>query len=311
MLTKILPAQLVGLISFSFHTLNTFFWFAPIILVAIVKLILPIKPITHLCTGILNFFASCWISVNTIITRVSKPIEWEVDIPDNLSTKEWYLVVANHQSWVDILALQQVFNRRIPFLKFFLKQELIWVPVLGIAWWALDFPFMKRYTKSYIKKNPHKKGKDFETTRKACEKFKSLPISIMNFAEGTRFTNEKHEKQNSPFEKLLKPKSGGIGYVLTLMGNEIHKMVNVTIEYPDNDDFTFWDFMCGKVRKIKLHADLIEIPEDLAGDYINDPENRKLVQQWINAIWQEKDHKLIGSINEEVDYSVERKSANQ
>ena len=311
MLTKILPAHLVGLISFSFHTLNTFFWFAPIILVALIKLLIPLKSVNNLSTQLLNQFASCWISVNTIITRWSKPVEWEINIPDDLSTKEWYLVIANHQSWVDILALQQVFNRKIPFLKFFLKQELIWVPVLGIAWWALDFPFMKRYTKSYIKKYPHKKGKDFETTRKACEKFKSIPISIMNFAEGTRFTPEKHTKQNSPYQRLLKPKSGGIGYVLTLMGNEIHKVLDVTIDYPDNKAFTFWDFMCGKVRKIKLEATLRDIPADLSGDYINDAENRKAVQQWINQLWIEKDRLLSGSADQETKYTVERKTANQ
>ncbi len=63
---------------------------------------------------------------------------------DSLHQRGWYLVSSNHQSWVDILVLQRIFHGRIPFLKFFLKQELIWVPVIGLAWWALDFPFMKR-----------------------------------------------------------------------------------------------------------------------------------------------------------------------
>ena len=297
MLSRILPAQLVGLIAFFLHTLNTFFWFAPIILVALIKLALPLAPVTKGCTFLLNWFATSWISINTLITQFSKPIQWEISLPDNLSPQDWYLVIANHQSWVDILALQQVLNRKVPFLKFFLKQELFWVPVLGLAWWALDFPFMKRYTKSYIKKNPHKKGKDFETTKKACEKFKTLPISIMNFAEGTRFTPEKHKNQQSPYQHLLKPKSGGIGYVLTLMGEEIGQILNVTINYPDNDAFSFWDFMCGKVRRIQLEATLIEIPESVKGNYINDAENRKTLQQWINKLWQEKDRRLATNEN--------------
>ena len=62
-----------------------------------------------------------------------------------------YLVLANHQSWVDIPVLQRVFNRRIPLLRFFLKRQLFWVPVLGLAWWALDFPFMRRSTRAEIK----------------------------------------------------------------------------------------------------------------------------------------------------------------
>ncbi|TQV88426.1 acyltransferase [Aliikangiella coralliicola] len=292
MLARILPAPLVGALSLFFHTINTFFWFVPILVVAILKLLVPIKAMAVVFNYLLNFFASSWISVNTVINKLSKPIEWEVHLPDGLSTNDWYLVIANHQSWVDILALQQTFNRKIPFLKFFLKQELFWVPVLGIAWWALDFPFMKRYSKSYIKKNPHKKGKDFETTKKACEKFKSIPISIMNFAEGTRFTPLKHQKQSSPYQNLLKPKTGGIGYVLTLMGNEINKVLNITITYPKNDNFSFWDFLCGRVRKIKLEAELIEIPAEVKGNYIEDPNIRRNVQQWVNQIWTDKDAKL-------------------
>ena len=111
----------------------------------------------------------------------------------------------------------------VPFLKFFLKKELIWVPILGIAWWALDFPFMKRYSAAVLKKRPHLRGKDIEITRQACKKFKSLPVSIMNFVEGTRFTREKHDKQKSPFTHLLKPKAGGIGFVLSTMGEQLQQ----------------------------------------------------------------------------------------
>ncbi|WP_444996441.1 acyltransferase [Aliikangiella sp. IMCC44359] len=293
MLYRLLPGQLIGALTLLLYTINTIFWFGPILIIAFIKLILPIKAITAFCNYLLNFFASSWISINTLVNKLTKPITWEVTLPENLSTKEWYLVVANHKSWVDILALQQTLNGKIPFLKFFLKQELFWIPVLGIAWWALDFPFMKRYSKSYLKKNPHKKGKDFDTTKEACEKFKSIPISIMNFAEGTRFTAEKQARQKSPYQHLLKPKSGGIGYVLTLMGDEITKVLNITIDYPDNQQaFSFWDYLCGRVRRIKLHAELIDTPQSIKGDYINDPNNRRETQQWVNRLWQEKDERL-------------------
>ena len=118
---------------------------------------------------------------------------------DGLARHEWYLMTSNHQSWADILVLQKVTNRRVPSLKFFLKQELIWVPLLGLAWWALDFPFMKRYSRAQLEKRPELKGKDMETTRKACEKYAHYPVSVMNFFEGTRFTEEKHRQQNSPY----------------------------------------------------------------------------------------------------------------
>lgn len=297
MLAKILPSHLIGLISLSLHILNILFWVPLILMISIIKIIFQIKIITAGCNYLLNFFATNWISINSIIHKITKPIQWQVSIPKDLSTKSWYLVISNHQSWADILALQHVFNRKIPFLKFFLKQQLFWIPVIGLAWWALDFPFMKRYSKSYLKKNPHKKGQDFKTTKKACEKFKSIPISIMNFVEGTRFTQAKKQIQNSPYDNLLKPKAGGIGYILTLMGNEINQVLNVTISYPNNSAFSSWDFLCGKVTYIKIDAELLTIPDSVKGDYVNSSENRKQTQQWVNRLWIKKDKQLSANLD--------------
>jgi 1-acyl-sn-glycerol-3-phosphate acyltransferase len=159
------------------------------------------------------------------------------------------LVVANHQSWVDILVLQKVLNRKVPFLKFFLKKDLIYVPVIGLCWWALDFPFMQRYSAAFLARHPHLKGKDVSTTRKACEKFRYKPVSVMNFLEGTRFTPEKHDKQQSPFSNLLKPKAGGISFVLNAMGEHLHKLLDVTIYYPKGAP-SFWDYISGNVHNI-------------------------------------------------------------
>jgi len=292
MLSKFLPRFLVGSIAFLGHVVNTLFWVMPIFFLAFWKVILPIPFLRKLFDRLLNACASNWISCNKFIIKTTKPIQWQIDIPPNISVDDWYLVMANHQSWVDILVLQNVFNRKIPFLKFFLKQQLIWVPVLGMAWWALDFPFMKRYSKSYIKKNPHKKGQDFETTKKACEKFKSIPISIMNFSEGTRFTEQKKENQRSPFKHLLKPKAGGIGYVLTLMGEEINKILDVTIDYPNHHSPSFWDLMTGRLDNIVVTAKLIDIPEEVQGSYIESAEQRKKVQRWVNELWKAKDEQL-------------------
>ena len=104
-------------------------------------------------------------------------------------------------------------------MKFFLKKELMWVPVLGIAWWALDYPFMKRYSRQFVEKHPELKGKDMETTRKFCAKFKNSPVTVLNFLEGTRFNNEKHAKQNSPFAHLLLPKAGELPLSWAVWGN--------------------------------------------------------------------------------------------
>ncbi|MBI2381768.1 MAG: acyltransferase [Gammaproteobacteria bacterium] len=288
---RFLPGPIKAPFAFSLHTVNTLFWALPIFLLALLKLALPIPPLTRALSRALNFCATSWISVNSLVHGLTLDLDWRVEGLEDLKSDDWYLVVANHQSWTDIFVLQKVFNRKIPFLKFFLKQELLYVPVLGLAWWALDFPFMKRHSKDYLKKNPHMKGKDAETTRKACEKFRHIPISVMNFVEGTRFTPAKKAQQASPFQRLLKPKAGGAGMVLSAMGGQLHRMLDVTIAYPEGAP-SFWEFLSGKIRRVHVHVRSLPIAADMLGDYESDKEYRARFQTWLNGIWQEKDARL-------------------
>ncbi|MDA8940290.1 acyltransferase, partial [Pseudoalteromonas marina] len=251
--------------SLIFYALNTLFWFIPIFICGLLKLI-PIKPLQKLLSWIAKQCATIWVSFNTLNQRLFTPTKLNVTGLDSLKLKDWYLVIANHQSWVDILVLQRVFNRKIPFLNFFLKKELIYVPILGLCWWALDFPFMTRTSKSQLKKNPKLRGKDLETTRKACEKFKEMPVTVVNFVEGTRFTQSKHAKQQSPFPHLLKPKAGGIAFVMQAMGEQISQVVNVTLHYPGGIP-TFMDFAGGKVKNINVHVNVMPVSDELIGDY--------------------------------------------
>lgn len=281
----------VALFALSFYMLNTVFWCIPIFVLAVFKLI-PITRLRAEISRVLDLCATGWVSVNYFIQRISSGINIHVSGDLQLSKKDWYLVVSNHKSWVDIVVLQRVFNRKIPFLKFFLKHELIYVPLLGLAWWALDFPFMKRYSKSFLAKYPHLKGKDLETTKKSCEKFKHKPVSIMNFMEGTRFTEEKHAKQGSELNGLLKPKSGGVGFVLTVMGKQLHKVVDVTIYYP-NKIPTFYNFLSGRVKDVYMHINIHEITSDLIGDYANDKEYKKHIHNWVSGLWQQKEKDML------------------
>lgn len=276
--------------SIFFYTINTIIWFVPIFICGLIKLI-PFKPLQKAMSWIAKKCASIWVSCNSINQNIFTPHQLNVTGLEEIKLKDWYLVIANHQSWVDILVMQRVLNRRIPFLNFFLKKELIYVPFLGLAWWALDFPFMTRTSKSQLKKNPKLRGKDLETTRKACEKFKEMPVSIVNFVEGTRFTTQKHARQNSPFPHLLKPKAGGVAFVMQAMGEQISKVVNVTIQYPDGIP-TFVDFASGRVKQINVHVEVIPVSEELIGDYSGDSEFRIRFQSELNRLWQEKEQQL-------------------
>lgn len=290
--------HLRGILVFLGFTVNTIFWFVPILLLAVVKLVVPITSFRRSITRILMGMGEHWISVNSSILKSAGSIDWQSRGLENLRKDNWYLVMVNHQTWVDILVLQQVFNRRIPFLKFFIKQQLVWFPVLGIAWWALDMPFMKRFSKSYLAKNPHMKGKDFETTRRACEKFRRTPTSVINFVEGTRFSAEKREKRKSPYRHLLPPRSGGFAIAISSMGDFFTAILDVTMVYPQGAA-RFWDMCCG--GHVPVIIDVRERPIDdwlLAGDYEEDREFRRRVHRWLGEIWQEKDE-LIQQILDE------------
>ncbi len=288
---SIVLQSFAGMTSFFCYLLNTVFWFIPIILLSLLKILIPLHKFQKALGAILDGCASKWISVNSITQKLIGDPKIEVKGLTDLSLDKWYLVISNHQSWVDILILQRVFNKKIPFLKFFLKSELIWVPILGIVWWALGFPFMKRYSKKFISKNPHMKGKDVETTKKACAKFRHTPVSVMNFVEGTRFTKIKHGMQESSFNNLLNPKAGGIALALDSMSGQLETLVNVTIYYPQGIP-SFWQFLCGQVRNIQVKVETQKISSNYVGSYSTDKNFQKEFQQWVNQIWQDKDQEL-------------------
>ena len=294
-----LPPVLRGIIASLLLAFNTLFWCWPLFALALLKLILPFAPVQRGLRFAMHWIAESWIAVNSFWMRLVQPIEWDVEGLEKLDLTHSWLVTSNHQSWVDILVLQHQFNRRLPFLKFFLKKELIWVPVIGLCWWALEFPFMKRYSKAYLQKHPEKQGQDLATTRKACERYKTNPVSVFNFLEGTRFTPEKHDRQESPFQHLLKPKAGGIAFVLDAMGEQLHGLVNVTLYYPQGRP-GLWDLLSGKIKRIVMQVETLPIPEQFIGQsYDQNMQYRAQFQDWVNQLWADKDQQLTQIINAE------------
>lgn len=260
----------------------------PLFAFTLVKLVVPMPAIRQACSRVLVRIAESWIGVNGFLFDLFTRIRWRVEGLAGLRRDGNYLVLCNHQSWVDIPVLQRVFNRRIPFLRFFLKQQLIWVPLLGPAWWALDFPFMKRYSRETLLKHPELQGKDKEATRRACEKFRHMPVSVMNFVEGTRFTPAKHAAQSSPYRHLLRPKAGGLAFVLDAMGDALHAILDVTIVYPEGR-CTMADLIAGRVHDIRVHVRERAIEAGLLGNYDEDAAFRGRVKSWVNTLWREKD----------------------
>jgi 1-acyl-sn-glycerol-3-phosphate acyltransferase len=277
-------AALRGAIAGTVLVLNTLVMFTLMIPPALIKLVLPLDGVRRVCDMALNALASRWVANNSVWIAAVSPAPWDVQGLDGLHQRGWYLVSSNHQSWVDILVLQRVFHDRIPFLKFFLKRELIWVPVIGLAWWALDFPFMKRG-----RGGAGARTNDLQTTRDACEKFKRIPTSVINFVEGTRFTPAKHAKQQSPYRHLLKPKIGGLGVALATMGEQFEALLDVTIAYPGGSP-TMWQFLCGGVPVVRVRVQQREIPSTMLGsDPVGDKAYRQRISEWVGGQWADKD----------------------
>ncbi|WP_176516660.1 acyltransferase [Pseudomonas faucium] len=283
---------LIGILTTTLLLLNTVVLICPLLVFALLKLVLPGRGRDYASWAVM-WVAETWSEIDKAIFALCIPTQWDIRGVENLRKDTSYLAVSNHQTWVDIPALIESLNRRTPFFKFFLKKELIWVPLLGLAWWGLDYPFMKRYSKAFLDKHPELKGKDLEITKAACELFKRQPVTVVNYLEGTRFTEAKRLEQQSPYRYLLKPKAGGVAFVLAALGEQLDALLDVTIVYPGNQAPGFWALLNGSISRVIIDIRVRELDSALwAGDYENDPAFRQTVQAWVNQLWAEKDQRI-------------------
>lgn len=283
-----LPGIVRGALSSALILLNTVACTVPLLLAQLIKLALPISGWRRFWSTVQSGIGTLWVTINNLNAALLIPVRWDVKGLEGLSPDKWYMLVANHQSRVDIPILQKVFNRKTPFLKFLLKKELFRVPLFGLAWWSLDYAFLERSG------NP---TKDMETIGRAAAKFKTTPTCVVNFVEGTRFTPEKRDDQRSPYHHLLKPKPGGLTFLLSALGEQLDSVLNVTIAYPDRPP-GLWEFLCGRVAMVRVRVKVVPVTEEILGDYAGDKAFRRGFHRWLNQLWAEKDQEmasLVGS----------------
>ncbi|MEE1979125.1 acyltransferase [Shewanella xiamenensis] len=287
-----LPGPVLFILSLSLLIINTALWGTLVCLGGLVKMLMPAQGARNAVTGLMNRFMWAWATCNGGILYLIAKIEWDVEGLESLNQNSWYLLISNHLSGFDIAAQTYLLRNHIPMLKFFLKKELIYVPIMGLGCWALDMPFMDRTSPAKLKKNPKLKGKDLATTRRACEKFKNMPTSIINYVEGSRFTEDKRQRQGSPYRHLLRPKAGGIAFTLSAMGEQFTNLLDVTLVYPDAPDDVLFGVMNGKVRKIIVRVRALPVPQVDATRYFAESEYRVEFQRWLNQVWAEKDDQI-------------------
>jgi len=283
--------------------LNAAFWGCCITLLGIAKFAIHVTaPRSRARTRVilmLAWLATRWVAGNDGIFDLMLPTRWEIrGIGDDIRRDGHYLIVSNHISWVDIFALFRAFHGRAAFIRFFLKRQLFWTPIVGQACWALEFPFMRRYTPEYLQRHPEKRGTDLATTRKACQRYRNFPVAILNFLEGTRFTKKKRDEQHSPYRHLLSPRIGGIAFVLASLGDQLDAMYDVTLAYPPDEEVTLLQFVSGRVPKIIIDARRLEPPPRFFDPAVTRPgPEREELKAWIEGVWREKDELLESALS--------------
>ena len=271
--------------------LNLLFWGSLVLAGGLVKLLTFAGVRRRVILG-LSWMAERWVAGNDRVFDALLDTRWDIRGIEGLRHDGRYLIVSNHVSWLDIFALARAFHGHAAFLRFFIKRPLIWFPVMGLAAWALEFPFMRRYSPEYLKHHPEKRGRDLETTRRACRRYRDVPVAILNFVEGTRFARDKHEDQQSPYRHLLRPRVGGIGFVLASFAEQLDAMYDVTLVYPQRD-MTMWDFVTNRVPWVRVEARRVEVPAEFRSAAITQPgAPREQFKEWVGEIWREKDETI-------------------
>ena len=276
-----------GVLALAYLALHTAFWCTPLYIMGGIRALLPKGAARRSVGGGMDRIIDGWVASNRLLIRGLRLSRFDVRFGNDaaLSRAGWFLVVSNHQSWVDILVLQDALLGRVPPLKFFTKQELIWAPLVGVAMWLLGFPYVKRYGRERLAASPALRERDRVATLRACEGFKERPTAVLSFLEGTRFTAAKHAAQQAPYRRLLKPKPAGLGYVNQALGGRVAALVDVTIRYPSSPP-SFWSFLCGGCERVAVRIEALEAPP------ATEEGGREALLAWTEALWRRKDERL-------------------
>ncbi len=217
------------------------------------------------CDAIVESMYRAAVAINSIL--IERFLRIRLRVHGETSIDGPVIVISNHRTWFDILLLHQVITRRGPILKFLIKRELLFVPILGWLCFALGFPRLIRG------RQEGGREQDLKVIATAAADNTNSSYALTVFVEGTRFTRDKHEHQAAPFTHLLKPRHGALQ---TILKHAPAPIIDSTIIYP-RDDVTFWQCIGGAVRQIDIFIEAAAPPEPAD------------TQDWLNRRWQAKD----------------------
>ena len=288
---KNIASSVVGLITFLLILVELIIGFGTLALVNIPRGIIPLKIFKIHLAKVSNVIGDLTVYGLKLIMLLMHGNNISVINNQEFDKNEWYMAMSNHQSWADIFILLVAANYKLPLLKFFMKRELWWIPFVFLANKTLNMPFVNRHSKKEIEQNPSLRNQDYKNTLKSCKRFLRTPSTIFSYAEGTRFTDEKHNQQGSPYNNLLSPKIGGMATALSAMPN-INTLVDYTVVYKSKKRDA-WSFAKGDMKHVKVLVTKYKIPDNLKNrNYANDKDYRDEFKNWIESIWTEKDKKI-------------------
>lgn len=262
----------------------------PMLVLVLIRFILP-KQVAKVIDKINQGIFRIWCEFIAGLIHLTNKVEWH--IPKEIPTiKGSCILICNHISWTDIVILLYIFRGKIPITKFFLKKSLIYIPIIGLVCYALGMPFLNRYSRQQLLKNPKLLQKDIQSTKKACQLLLETPSTLVNFLEGTRYTKEKAKLQNSPYKNLMPPKVASLGVSLGLIGRKVDCILNTTLLYPDNTGNIFIQMLQGRLHTIIATVERIEITDDLIGDYLKDKKYKADFTNKMKDLWSQKDQHI-------------------
>src|SRR5699024_10312899 len=268
----------------------TLIGFIPLLPLALVKLLAPWQAVKRPATSALLWVSNSWIRVisGALLGFSGVRIYYDQQMPDRPDGR--LILISNHQSWADVLLLIHIINKPFPFPRFFIKEQLRWLPIVGLACWALDFPFMKRYSRDKLRRNPALRNKDIDTVNRCCAVFREWPVTIINYAEGTRSNAAKRADADSPYLTMLPPKTGGITLARQGMGELLDGLLDMTVAYVNTPAPQFWDLICGRIPEVTIRVQPLQLPAELhPGTYGSNNGYRRHFKRCLEDIWDDKD----------------------
>ena len=288
---KNIASSVVGLITFLLILVELIIGFGTLAIINIPRGIIPIKIFKIYLAKISNIIGDLTVYGLKLIMLLMHGNNISIISNQEFDRNEWYMAMSNHQSWADIFILLVAANYKLPLLKFFMKRELWWIPFVFLANKTLNMPFVNRHSKKEIEQNPSLRNQDYENTLKSCKRFLRTPSTIFSYAEGTRFTDEKHAQQESQYNNLLEPKIGGMATALSAIPG-INTLVDYTVVYKSKKRDA-WSFLKGDMKHVKVLVTKYKIPDNLKNrNYANDKDYRDEFKNWIESIWAVKDKKI-------------------